>query len=176
MPFDLNTREKLGILAAGVFIAVLVVYQFGVSPLLAQKKYLERQLASKQKILQEVVTLEAEYERISRRDRIARQLFDRRHKEFSLFTFLDRLAGKVDVKEHITYMKPSAERNATLDMEFSRVEMELKNIRTEQLVSYLHQVESAGKMVLVKRLAVSKNTRKDQGFIDVVLDFETVKT
>ena len=175
MPFHLNAREKGWILAAGVLIIALAGYQFGISPLLAHKKYLERQLASKQQILEQVVTLESEYQRISRRDRIARQLFDRRQKEFSLFTFLDRLAGKVDVKDHITYMKPSTERNATFDMEFSRVEMELKNIRTEQLVSYLHQVESAGKMVLVKRLAVSKNTRGDQGFIDVVLDFETVK-
>jgi len=51
--------------------------------------------------------------------------------------------------------------------------MKLQMISMEQLITYLHAVETSPNMVNVRRLSISR-AGKDKGVIDAVMEFETV--
>jgi len=56
----------------------------------------------------------------------------------------------------------------------SRVEMKLDEITLEQLVTYLHGVETSDNMVDVNKLSITKKDKKVQ-LISVVMQVETVE-
>ncbi len=47
-------------------------------------------------------------------------------------------------------------------------------VTLEQLTQYLFQVETAGKSAKVKRISITK-TSKQEGYVDVVLQVETLE-
>jgi general secretion pathway protein M len=72
-------------------------------------------------------------------------------------------------------MKPSKTVQKNSNYKISRVEMKLDAITLEQLATYLYGVETSKNMVMVKKVSISKK-EKQQGFINVVLQVETVET
>jgi general secretion pathway protein M len=52
--------------------------------------------------------------------------------------------------------------------------MKFKGLTLQQLTTYLHMVETSKNMVNIKRLSISK-TGKQEGFVDAVLQVETVE-
>ena len=175
MPLNLKTREKAFILSAVFIVVTFLIFEYAVLPFIENKKNIERKLSAKTQTLEQVLTLQNKVARVKRNNRLTRELFTRRKNDFSLFAFLDKLAGQVNVKDHITYMKPSAVKDGTSNIKLAQVEMELKGISTKQLVSYLYEAEASPNMVFVKRLAITKEGM-DKRFINVVLHFEAVKT
>jgi len=171
----MNKREKYSVFFAGILILVLIVYQFGVSPFLEKKKLFERQLASKEKALQEVMLLKSEYEKILNKNESLKKIYSQREKNFTLFAFLEKLAVKAGVNGNIDYMKPSSSLDKDSKIELALVEMKLKEIKISQLMSYLYLVETSKNVVFVKRLAISRDG-KNKGSISAVLHVETIKS
>jgi general secretion pathway protein M len=97
-----------------------------------------------------------------------------RPKGFSLNSFLVQQAGQVGIKDRISSMKPSKTIQKNSKYKISRVEMKLDAITLEQLTVYLHGVETSKNMVLVKKLSISKQDKK-QGLINVIMQVETVE-
>jgi general secretion pathway protein M len=52
--------------------------------------------------------------------------------------------------------------------------MKLDNITLEQLAKYLYGVETSKNIVMVKKVSISKQEKK-QGLINVILQVETVE-
>ena len=175
MALRMNKREKYSVFFAGILILVLIVYQFGVSPFLEKKKLFERQLASKEKALQEVMLLKSEYEKILNKNESLKKIYSQREKNFTLFAFLEKLAVKAGVNGNIDYMKPSSSLDKDSKIELALVEMKLKEIKISQLMSYLYLVETSKNVVFVKRLAISRDG-KNKGSISAVLHVETIKS
>src|SRR6056297_261185 len=172
---NLNTREKIIVYGAGIFIAAFVVVQLIIVPVFEKQDELAHRLAAKRQVLSEIQQLKAEYEAMQQKIAASRSQFKRRPDDFTLFSFMDRLAGQTGIKKHVSYMKPSTTVNDEAGVKLSRVEMELQGISVKDLTRYLYNVETSENMVMVKRLSISRIGR-EEGLVDAVLQAETVET
>ena len=171
---QLTQRERYAIYAASVLICLFVLMQFIVFPFFDRRERVARAIEVKTKILEDMLILKSEYDAINKKTESAKGRFAKKKTGSTLFSFLDKLAGEAGIKENIAYMKPSTSAQKNSQYRISTVELKLQNIILKQLVSYLHKVETSNNMVRVKRLSISK-TGKDVGFINAVLQVETVE-
>ncbi|MFP4306036.1 MAG: type II secretion system protein GspM [Desulfococcaceae bacterium] len=172
----LAKRERYALMVCAAFVVLFVVVQFAVTPFLDWRNRLRRTLAAQSAALAEMREMETKYAaRKSRAEAFARQ-FARRPRDFSLFSFLDELAGGAGIKNHIAYMKPSKSQEPDSPYTVSKVELKLEGINLKQLTPYLHRVEmeNADKMVFVRRMSITR--KGDKGVIDVILQVETYET
>ena len=109
-------------------------------------------------------------EQTGARNRIAAQ-----KKGFTLFSFLDRIAGETRLKDRIAYMKPSTSSPKDSPYKISLVEMKLQAITLEQLVLYLHKVETDANAIHIKRISIVR-AGKDQDHINAVMEIESFTT
>lgn len=175
MAIKLKKRERYAIYAASIFICIFVGLQFIVFPFLDKREKVQRSLEAKTRILEEMVLLKAEYETLRNQADSAKSRFSRRPRGFTLFSFLDDLAGKARIKNNITYMKPSTSIQKNSPYKLSLVEMKLQAVTLNQLITYLHMVETSPNMVRIKRLSILKKETQKNG-INVVLQVETLET
>lgn len=175
MAINLNKREKYSIYAASGFICLFILIQFVIFPFLDKSERLKRTLQAKTKSLGEIILLKTEYETIKKNFELSKISVATREKGFSLFSFLDTLAGETGIKDQITYMKPSTSAQKNSPYKISLVEMKLQAITLEQLIAYLHRVETSENMVNVKRISITKTT-SPEGFINTVLKVETIES
>lgn len=174
MAKKLTRREKYSICAALGAIGLFVLIQFVVFPHLDKRKRLERAVQVKMGILEEMVALKSEYDAIQRRSDQSNMRFRKREKDFTLFSFLDKLSGRVGIKENITYMKPSTTVQKDSPYKISQVEMKLQGLTLQELTTYLHMVETSRNMVYINKLSILK-TGKEKGLVDAVLQVETAE-
>jgi len=170
----LNRREKYIVYAAGCLLGLLIIIQFVITPFFENRRQLQRSLQGKKVELEEMQRLQTEYQLLKGKLQLSEVRFSKREKGFTLFSFLDQLAGQAGIKDRINYMKPSKAVQKNSNFIISRVEMKLDDITLQQLTTYLYGVETSKNMVLVKKLSISK-TEKTQGLIDVILQVETVE-
>ena len=159
------------IVAAG-FIGIFLIFQFMVFPLIDKRERLQRALLVKSQAFTEIQTLAADYNNIKKQSDSAREQIAEKKAGFTLFSFLDRLAGEAEMKDFITYMKPSTTSPKDSPYKIAKVEMRFQNITLEQLSTYLFKVETSRNLVWVKRLSISKDT-KEPGFVNAILQIET---
>ena len=174
MTINLNRREKIAVYGVGIFIAGFLLFQLIVVPVFEKRDELQQNLAAKRETLSEIKQLQVEYQALQQKITASRNQFDKRPANFTLFSFMDRLAGQTGIKQHVTYMKPSTTVNNEAGVTFSRVEMELQGISIKDLTQYLYNIETSENMVMVKRLSISR-TGRENGLIDAVLQVETVE-
>jgi general secretion pathway protein M len=176
MALKINNREKYALMAGGAVLVVFVLVQFVIFPFLDKRARLKRQLGEKSKTLEEMINLKTEYDTIKKQVDMLNVRFAKRKRNFTLFSFLEKLAGQAHVKENITYMKPST--TTQINDKFkvykiSMVEMKLQSITLEQLTQYLHMIETSKNMVKIQRISISKASSQ-KGYINAVLQVETV--
>jgi len=174
MAINLNKREKLAVIAAAAAILIFVLLQFLVFPLLEKNDQLSRKLISKQQELEQIRLLQAEYRQTAQEAEQAQRFIKRRRRGFTLFSFLETLAGRTNVKSNIAYMRPSSTASKEGPYRLSMVEMKLADITTSQLMAYLHGIEASNNMIFVKRLSISKAERKPD-LITTVFQVETLE-
>ena len=170
----LTKRERYAVYALSGAILVFIIIQFIVFPSFDKKKRLQRELQVKSKILTEMIALKSDYGEIEKRTHASSARLESREKGFTLFSFLDRLTGEAGIKEYVTYMKPSTTVQKNSPYKLSQVEMKLQGLTLQQLTTYLYMVETSNNMIYVKRLSIAK-TGKQEGFMDAVLQVETVE-
>jgi general secretion pathway protein M len=140
--------------------------------MLDRREQLERRLVGQHRNMTEMLQLQAEAAELRQMLGRANSALQRRDANFTLYRFLDRLAGEAGVKEKISYMKPSSQTHKDGGTVTSTVEMKLQALTLDQLVAYLSKVEGGPNMVWVRRLAITKKDRQ-QKTIDAVLQVET---
>jgi general secretion pathway protein M len=172
LTFGMNKRERYLVGFACIFILAAAGYNFGISPLLEQQKVLERQLSAKKNALETLSRLSEEYNQILRESDSLTSMYAKRDPGFTLFAFLETIAVKAGLNNHIDYMKPSSVIDKVSKAPLSVVEMKLKRIKLSQLVSYLYLVELSEHIVFIKRLSITSDG-KDQHTISATLQVET---
>ena len=175
LPFTVTKREKYAIWLAGSIIAAVIISQVAISPLVDKRRQLDRQLVTQNRALQEMQILKAEYEEIKKRADADKGKMAGRSQGFTLFSFLENLAGQVGLKDNIAYMKPSKTTLENSPYSMSVVETKLQGITMKQLTAYLYRIETSNNVVRVKGLSISK-TGKQAGTVDAVLMAETLDT
>ncbi|VAW40199.1 hypothetical protein MNBD_DELTA04-1638 [hydrothermal vent metagenome] len=170
---QLARRERLALIAGGVFVALFVVMQFGVFPVLDHWHRLQRDIKVREKAVVEMRDLQSRYRRLhGKANSLTRQL-SRRPPDFSLFSFLEKTAAQAGVKQSIAYMKPSATTDDGALQEML-VEMKLRAVSLQQLVDFLRLVESPENVVAIKRIAIQQNT-KEESTLDVIMQVVSLK-
>lgn len=169
----LAPRERRIVALGVVFLLAIALHEMVLGPLEAARHRTERQLSETRATLQELRLLQQEAARMSGwQDELERQL-GARPKGFSLFAFLDELAGAAGVKNLIAYMKPSQQALEGHSWRLSRVEVKLQGVSLGQLTDYLLRIESTPQALSVRRLAMEKSG--DGTTLDAVLQVETVE-
>lgn len=174
MARKLTKRERYAIYALSGAVCLFIFIQFFIFPFIEKRERLERTLRVKEKMLQEMIVLKSEYNTINQRANSSKVRFKNREKDFTLFSFLNGLTDEAGIKEHVTYMKPSTTVQKNSPYKISKVEMKLQGLTLQQLTAYLHMVETSKNMVNINRISIIK-TGKQAGFIDAVLQVETVE-
>ena len=168
---QLGKREKLFVQLAGFTVAAFCLLQFGVFPVLADRKRLQKSLFTKEKGFEEMVRLSQEYAVLKERSHTAENVIKKRPPGFTLFSFLEKAAGKAGVKRHIKYMKPSSSKGEGGWKE-TMVEMKLDKISLKRLMDYLYLIELSKKAIQIKRCAATENKGR-KGTLDVVIQVVT---
>lgn len=170
---QLSGRERKMVILGGAALAVFVLVQFVVYPLVDQRARLQKRLAGKEKALAEMQVLKQQFQRLNRQSGSMSDLLDHREQGFSLFAFLEENADESTVKEHIAYMKPSeSPEGSTLSQ--SRVEMKLQGVSLEQLLRFVEKSESPQNLVGVAKMTIQENT-KEEGTLDATLVMVSVE-
>ena len=171
---NLNKRERYGIMLAAAVLVIFLIAVLIVEPFISRTAAMKKSLQTRADMLGEMQKLQSEYNSLKQRATVSRTRFQGRQKGFSLYSFMDRLAGESGIKDQITRMKPTKTVQKNSPYKISRVEMKLEAITLEQLTNYLYGVETSRNMVNIKKISISKNT-KSQGLLTVVLQAETVE-
>lgn len=167
----LSKRERYAVYAAVAFISLYIVIELVIGPFMERRNRLERMLQTKRETIQQMRALKAEYESLEGQNLSFKKYFAERPPGFTLFSFLDQLAGEAGVKDNIAYMKPSKSRPENSPFNVSLVELKLQGINMKQLTPYLHKVETSEYMVFLRRISITKTGK--EGLIDAVLQVET---
>jgi general secretion pathway protein M len=170
----LNKRERYAIIAAIGVLGIFLIAQLIIGPFLSRTEQKQNMLRAKAGMVEQMRQMQAEYESLTQKANISESRFRNRQRGFTLFSFLDRLAGEAGIKDRISYMKPSKKIEKNSPYKISSVEMKLEAITLEQLTNYLYGVETSENMVDVQKISISKKDIK-QGLITAVLQVETVE-
>ena len=171
---NLNRRERYGVMVAAAVIALFLIAVLIVEPFLSRTAAMRNSLQAKADMLGEMQKLQFEYNAMKQQATVSKSRFQGRQKGFSLYSFMDRLAGESGIKDQITRMKPTVSVQKDSPYKLSRVEMKLEAVTLEQLTNYLYGVETSRNMVNIKKISITKNN-KTQGLLTVVLQAETVE-
>jgi len=169
----LAKREKYMVFFMGIAIALFLLLEFLVFPVFDKKERLESGVEARQAAVKEMALMRAQYLSSQKGSQDLGRLISRRKKSFTLFSFLEKEAGKAKVKDNIKYMKPSETQGAGAYKE-SMVEMKLEAVTLDQLVGYLRRIESREKLILVKRMSL-KESKKEGGFLDAIFQVLTIQ-
>jgi general secretion pathway protein M len=156
---NLNKRERHGIMLAATVIAIFLIAVLIVEPFLSRTAAMKNSLQTKANMLGEMQKLQSEINALKQQATVSKSRFQGRQKGFSLYSFMDRLAGESGIKDQITRMKPTKTVQKNSPYKISRVEMKLEAITLEQLTNYLYGVETSKNMVNIKKISISKCQR-----------------
>ena len=169
----LSRREKWAVAAAVIGITTFLVMQFGVFPLMDRNRQLKRVVAAKTAVIADMQRLQSEYEDLRRRAEDTRRRIAGKGAGGTLFSILDKDAGRIGVKDRIAYMKPSTIEDKDSPYHITTVELKLQQITLAQLVAFLSSVEQDDETIGVRRMSLSRTGERERT-IDAVLEFQTV--
>lgn len=174
LPFNVNLqrREKIAVMAAAVALVIFLLLEIIVFPVIDRGEELRRQIKSKTEALQEMQSLKSEYVSLSRYSIDVENGIKKRPRTFTLFSFIDKLAGTSGIKSNIVYMKPSSSNLKNSSYTLSTVEIKMNALTMEQLTTFLYGIENSANMVWIRRLTISKGDN-NQSLLNSVLQVET---
>jgi hypothetical protein len=166
---QLSEKDRRALLFCAGALLLFAVVQFALLPLMEGRKRLEKGIASREKALAEMQTLQAEISQLSRQSNSLGERVARRAPSFSLFSFLEQKGEEAKVRENITYIKPSDTVSSEGGLEQVAVEMKLQAVQLDRLVALLELIESPENLVEVERISILANKKKEQGGLDAVM-------
>jgi general secretion pathway protein M len=172
LPFKLQKRERLIVSGGAVALVVLLFLQLMIFPILDKRAQLKKMLVAKTAELQQVDALKAEMASVSSSIQVTEEQLKKRPQGFTLFSFLDALAGRTGIKQNITYMKPTSANIKNSAYALSIVEMKIQALTMEQLVDYLHGVENAPQQIWIKQMSITRG-ENNEGLLTSILKVET---
>ena len=169
---QLSQREQWAVAAAGTALAVFVLLQFLVLPLVDRRARLEKGLAARAQAVTEMRAMQDQYRALTSRSGSLAASLGAREAGFSLFAFLEKNAEDSGVREKIAHMKPS-ESSGNGPFTQSLVDMKLQAVSLGQLVRFLERVESPAHLVGIDKITIQENAR-EKGLLDVTLQLVSI--
>lgn len=169
----LSVREQLILIAGGLLVVAVLVYQVIISPYIDARTRLLNSIEKKKEELTQIQQLKQQYADLRLEEGGIKVRLAKRTPGFTLFAFLDNQAEKANVKPQINYMKPSIIAGEGEAPDESIVELKLEGITLERLVDFLQRTESEENVVSIRRLSIQTSSR-DEGYLDVILQIVTL--
>ena len=166
-------RQRIWLYSACGLLICFVAFYYLFSHILDRRTRMQRQLAAKSQVLTEMHQLKAQYQAAMAAAANYRAQIATREQEFTLFSYLDQLAGRAGIKANISYMKPSTSALENSDLSIDSVEMKFQAVTLTQITKYLHFLETSPKGALVRRLSLSR-VGKEKYYLDAILLVETL--
>jgi general secretion pathway protein M len=170
----LARREKIIVSAGTCLVGLFVLLRFFVFPFFSGRTKLRRSIEVDKQRVQEMMGLSAEYEALQRSPGGIQKALADRQRGFTLFAFLEGVAGQAGVKDRIKYIKPSTSQEKG-DYKISSVEMQFEGITMRQLFDYLYRIEDPKNVVKIKRISIKKHKEKS-GYVDATMQALTVQS
>lgn len=169
----LTRRERVFILGGTMFVLMFLVYQFGIEPFFQKKERLEQALARQRAALVEMQLLQRQYQELKADRGDILERVKRRNPDFNLFTFVEKRATAVRVKDRLTSMKPGTT-SWQNGLRQSEVEVKVEAIVLSQLIDFLIEIESIENAAFVRRIVVQKS-RQESGLLDALIAVVTLE-
>lgn len=154
-------------------VLILAVSQWLIRPIFGRRQQLGLSIQRSEKRLQELVRLEGVYRKMQAESARLEKDLRTRQRDFTLFAFLEGLAGRDGIKRQIEFMRPSVKELSDTHQE-EQVEMRLKGVSLERLIPYLYHIETAPEQVRIRRLTIRPQQR-NQSLLEVNLVVVTRK-
>ncbi len=172
---SMSTREQYMVGGAAAFVVFFIVYQLMITPFIDGRVKKQKILADKALQVQEMRAMQGQYMTMMAKGDSMRQMAAGKAEGFTLFAFLEQLAGQTGLKESISYMKPSKSVQKDTQVTLSLVEIKFQGVDMRKLMDFLFQVETSPNAVFVRGVSLSK-TGKDQNLLTAILQIETVES
>ena len=158
----LTPRERIYVVVGGGFLALVLGWLLVVRPYFHAVDNAKRRIETGRADLQKMVEMYKTYSQIE--TRVAEKEQKIRQGGGTILTALEGVAGQAGVSALVESMEERKKPDNDFFHEAS-VEVSLRKISLKELVDYLYQIESAPRLLLVRKIAVS--TRFDQkGLLD----------
>jgi len=167
----ISKREKKLIATALGAIAVFLVYQFAINPLLKYAERIQNEIPQMKGDLLTARRIRTRYRELDREIRDIRQRLDQRTAEFNPHDFLSTLAQKGGILPNLEDIKLDTTKINEIYQEDTAI-VRLKNVQLEKLVNYLYEIESSGQLLTVKELSVKPDSDNSL-LLDVTFDVST---
>lgn len=175
IPLNISRREQMFLVLGGCFVLVFLVFLLLIEPVFQKREQLGSKITEKRQDLAEMKLMRRELQQLRSRSEEAEQRFSRRPEDFTLFSFMDRLAGETGIKDNISYMKPGSSRDESSGLKTVSVELKIEDVTLEQLTSYLYQIETSNSMVRIEKLSISRQG-EEESLLSVVMQAKTYET
>mgnify|MGYP002338702032 CR=1 FL=1 len=160
MKLPTSPRHKLLAAIASV-VCLAALLQWGILPLFAYYNGLDKDISRSRERLERILELKQEYEQ-AQGSSTRKEGAGTETKDFSLYSFLDRLAEKQDLKGSIVFMRPQTEElSGGLTREIVRLRLE--GLEIGELIPYLYHLEEADTPVRVEDMTVRSRREAGQG-------------
>jgi NhaP-type Na+/H+ or K+/H+ antiporter len=170
----LSRREQVAVFLAVTVVVATLLVQGVALPLMERREQLERKLAAKARTIQEMERLLEEYDRLRQTAALFQSRLASRPASFSLFPFMDRLAGQTGIKEGVKFMRPSSTPMEEGRAAISQVEIKIEGVDLTQLMGYLNGIEGSENLIRINRLSIARSENAS-GLIDALLMAETIE-
>ncbi|MFQ5458554.1 MAG: type II secretion system protein GspM [Myxococcota bacterium] len=162
---DERTARERQMLAAMAIAFVLWLLYWAVVGMLLRPLDDSRELVrTREKALQEMLILRADYQRIQSQVSSLENMI-RRGQHGNVLSRLETMANQASIKDKISSMDPKSAPPNDLYKE-NVIEVRLANVNLKQLVDYLFRIESSSHLLKIKRLRI-KVRSDDARYLDV---------
>ncbi len=159
-------HQRLFLYSSLAAVLVLAGWQWGVRPLLDRQEELAWELATSEKLLAQMYTLEKTFAIETQHSQgVMNKLGKQRN--FNLFAYLESMASKDGIRDKIDAMSPKSQTVNDAVRE-EQVEMRLRGVYLDHLVPYLYHIETAPQMIRIVKFRLKSNDRKPLD-VDMVL-------
>ncbi len=157
----LTRREKIVLLAVGALLSATLLIGGVISPVMSYRAKLETSVTTKDDQLRKVYELSAGIRAVTESARTNGAM----PANFTLFGFLEDLAGKIRINDRIEYMKPVGVTDGSTR---EAVELKIRAVYQEDLISLLYDIEHCPYSLMIKRMSIRRVERDNN--LDVVLE------
>lgn len=149
---NLSESEKKTLKWGGVALVLLLYLVLIIFPLKDKEKEYKRQAQIKLKSAERVTAMSREYKELTSRFADLKKANPQKNENFTLFSFLDKVATDSGLKGSIKGMKPSIQ--AKEGYTESTVAVELEDVQIKPLTEYIYLVESSGQNIIIKKVDI----------------------
>jgi len=163
----LTKSQRYYLMGGATFVAIFLIFQFLIFPLWDTRQKTLNAIRVNERILNDMSVLGAEYGILTERAATIRRVLASRPQDFTLFSYLEKKAGEIQLKPNIKYINPLKATVAGA-YEESAVEMKLDTMTMKQVTDFLYVVESPKDLVKVSKISISKMKERPEYLSTVI--------